>query len=170
MKKLLKPIAIVAGAAYVVAALVLGTITYALEGQSTIIYNSDPSKRVPEILTVLFTMTAVSGSATFTSETTSTMLTNQIKGWYLDKVQIDGNHAGTEPTENSDFYLYDENGFDILGGAGVDQVDNTAEREVTPICGSVEKPQPITSALTLALSNNVVTNATCTFRLFFTAK
>jgi hypothetical protein len=140
----------------------------AAEGEYSITDNSASGR--PAVIEVVFTLTA--GSPDFAAETMSTALTNKVKGWVLDEVEIDGNHSGTEPTENSDFYLYRNYGtnpgdIDVLGGGGVDQVDNTASRIVVPISGGIEKPIYMTSALTLVVSGNAENSAVVYVRLRF---
>jgi hypothetical protein len=50
-------------------------------------------------------------------------------GYVFWKVDIDCNHAGTEPTEDSDLVVL-HNGVDLLDTGGTDMIDNTAERSL----------------------------------------
>jgi hypothetical protein len=90
-----------------------------------------------------------------------------ITGWYGYNVEIDCNHAGTEPTENSELYIY-QNGIDILGGIGVDLVDNTSEREVFFYFASTKETRPIAYALTVTVTQQAAAtnSATGTIRLY----
>jgi hypothetical protein len=53
--------------------------------------------------------------------------------FFLHKIAI--NPGATAPTDNYDIYLKDENGIDLLGGAGVDR-DTVNSEQVYPIYGS----------------------------------
>ena len=63
---------------------------------------------------------------------TSGMNNGPLVGWKLSKILIDGNSGTTEVQEDSDMTIT-SSGYDILGGAGTDMVDNSAERIITPI-------------------------------------
>lgn len=86
-------------------------------------------------------------------------------GWYGYRVLIDCNHAGTEPTENSELYVY-ESGFDLLGGNGVDQVDNTAERLVFFSDGTTNGKQIVTGALTVTVTQEAVATNSATGTIY----
>ena len=86
-------------------------------------------------------------------------------------VVIDANHAGTEPQENSELYIY-ENGFDLLAGGGVDNVDNSAERQVYFNNGTDPVRQPIAGDLTVTITQQAaaVNSATGTIYIYFVAE
>ena len=87
-----------------------------------------------------------------------------VTGWCGDSVYIDANHAGTEPTENSDLYIKMWS-VDLLGGTGVDQVDNTAERDVYFLNNGLPKPAPFADSWVVTITNNAVLSATGTIRI-----
>lgn len=88
-----------------------------------------------------------------------------LEGFSLYKVRIIPGATG--PTDNSDLYIYDEFDFDLLGGQGVDAVDNTTDSEVVPSIGGVLAPQPITGTISLDILNNSVNAGACDVYLFF---
>lgn len=98
--------------------------------------------------------------------TSTTALRAPLTGWYLYQVEIDANHAGTEPTEDSELYIL-KNGFDLLSGNGVNQVDNSAERMVFASDGVSSILAPITDTIVVRVTQQaVVTNsATGTVKL-----
>jgi len=108
--------------------------------------------------------------AGWTDGTYSGTFKTRLHSWYGFKVIIDGNHAGTEPTENSELYIY-QYGFDLLGAGGVDQVDNSAEREVYFSDGTNKCKQPFVNTITVTVTQQaVVTNsATGTIVIIFTS-
>lgn len=100
--------------------------------------------------------------------------------FYLWLVRTIGNTGGTEPTTNSDVYLYetvsrdvDGDGtaedytFDLLGGAGVDALDNDANNEIVPLVGTVEVFRPIPEAVSLSVAGNGVANSDFAILLYF---
>ena len=90
-------------------------------------------------------------------------------GWYAYKLIIDGNHAGTEPTEDSDIII-EENGIDLLGGNGTDLVDNTDERETLFKIGSTAATQPFldTWTITITQAAEATNSATVTAKIVMT--
>jgi len=92
-----------------------------------------------------------SSSGTITANTASTVTATLSGGTDDDWDNGDSYTIATEPTENSDLYIY-QNGRDVLEGNGVDQVDNTTER--TAYCmvdGAVATP-PIISDLVITVT------------------
>lgn len=121
------------------------------------------------IITVAFTADSVTGAIPtldLDGDTTGLKHGSPI-GLYGYKIQIDCNHAGTEPTEDSELYIY-ENSIDMLGGGGVDQVDNTAEREILFKIGSTQATQPLTDTWTITITQQAAetASATGTIRIF----
>jgi hypothetical protein len=52
-------------------------------------------------------------------------LNHSLASWWLYRVSVKGNHAGTEPTQDSDITMT-EDGADLFEGQGVNAVDNDA--------------------------------------------
>jgi len=71
------------------------------------------------------------------------------------------------PTENSEIYIY-QNSFDMLGGNGVDQIDNTAEREVLFYFAGQAVTRPIFESMVVTVSQQAAAtnSATGTIRIF----
>lgn len=139
----------------------------------SLIYSRALNRPEIRLITVIFTADNGSGvipNLTLNAATTG-IIHGDIAGWYGYKIIIDCNHGGTEPTENSEIYIY-ENGFDLLAGGGVDQVDNSAEREVFFNNGTYNIKQPISTTLTVTITQQaVVTNsATGTIYIYFVAE
>ena len=77
-------------------------------------------------------------------------------GWILQKVDI--TYATTGPTDDTDFYLWAiENKIDILGGNGVDQIDNATNNSFYPAVST----QLVTGEEVFDIDNNAVNNAGC---------
>ena len=75
-------------------------------------------------------------------------------GWSL--FRIDTTDATTGPTDNTDLYLWkDEDETDVLGGNGVDQIDNANSNSFYPAVAS----QPLTGEELLDIDNNSVNDA-----------
>lgn len=82
-----------------------------------------------------------------------------LSGWWL--LRVDYLYGATGPTDDSDLYLwksYGENRADVLGGTGVDQIDNATDNIIYPD----EVTQPLTGAEIFDIDNNAVNDATCT--------
>lgn len=88
-----------------------------------------------------------SSSGTVTANTRSTVTATLSGGTDNDWDVGDAGVVGTEPTNNSEIYIY-QNGIDLLGGNGVNKVDNDSENiihckpdqvnyEVTPITDDI---------------------------------
>lgn len=136
----------------------------------TMIYSKALNRPEIRVITVTFTADVAAGTIpdlTLNASTTG-IRHGDIAGWYGYKVIIDCNHAGTEPQENSELYIY-ENGFDLLAGGGVDQVDNTAERQVYFNNGTDPVKQPISTTLTVTVTQQAaaVNSATGTLYIYF---
>ena len=147
----------------------------------TIIRNWGTGQVTQRVLTLTFTGDASDGiipSLTLSSTgwtdgtNTGTFDSNSeaLLGWFLYQVEIDGNLGGTEPTENSELYIY-KNSFDLLGGNGVDQVDNSAERIVFCTDGSVSIKAPITDTIVITVTqqSTATNSATGTIKLVMTS-
>jgi hypothetical protein len=130
------------------------------------VYRNAETGDVLRVITCIFTADSANGSIPDLSITSQTANINYpVIGWYLYKVRIDCNHAGTEPTENSEIYAY-EGGFDLLKNAGVDQVDNSDEREV--LCYPATQPIIMgTLTVTVTQQATATNSATGTYYLVF---
>ena len=132
----------------------------------SVISSKVQNRELFRVITVIFTADSVTGAIpSLTLNASTTGVRNTPTGWYGYKIIIDGNHAGTEPTENSEIYIY-ENGFDLLSGGGVDQVDNTAERQVFFNNGTYNIKQPITGDLTVTVTQQAAATASATGTIY----
>jgi hypothetical protein len=107
----------------------------------------------------------LSGSTWTDGTNSGTLMNGPLTGWYGFLVEIDGNHAGTEPTENSEIYIK-QNTFDLLNGNGVDQVDNTAERAVYFYIGSAAGKRPIYGDLTITVTQQATATNSATATIY----
>lgn len=90
-------------------------------------------------------------------------------GYTFWMVSIDCNHAGTEPTEDSDIVIL-HNGVDLLDSGGADMIDNTSERVVTASVNSGGFiPIPIISDMivTITQAAAATNSATGTIKFIF---
>lgn len=90
-------------------------------------------------------------SGTITANTASTVTATLSGGTDDDWDNGDSYTIATEPTENSELYIY-QGGQDILGGGGVDQVDNTTENTVYCTVNSNQITPPIISDLVITMT------------------
>ena len=88
-------------------------------------------------------------------------ITRTLFGWYPWRVIIE-NTSGTTPTADSDVYLRDEGGHDLLDGAGVDQLDNDTRNYIT-----VYTDDPIIDTPYLDVDNQSETTAAYTVTFVF---
>ncbi len=129
----------------------------------SVIYSHALNRPIARLITAAFTADNGTGAipnltitGTAWSDGTNTgTLRHSINGWLGYKVIIDANHGGTEPSEDSELYIY-ENSFDLLAGGGVDQVDNTIERQVFFNNGTYNVKQPLTAAVTITVTQQAV--------------
>lgn len=105
----------------------------------------------------------------WTDGTLSGSLKQPLTGWYCDYIHIDGNHAGTEPKEDSDITIT-QGGLDMLNGGGTNQVDNTDERDVVFFVAGYAVSAPVYGDIVVAISNNDVNDATGTVTLIMGLK
>ena len=86
--------------------------------------------------------------------------------WWLFKVEY--RYGGTAPTDNSDLYIWSsstdvgEAKLDLLGGSGVDAIDNATNNTIYPATST----QPLTGFELLDVDNNSVNSSSCTLKLF----
>ena len=139
----------------------------------SLIYSKALNRPVTRLVTVIFTADNGTGAIPDLTLNAATTGINHgdLAGWSGYKIITDGNHGGTEPSEDSEVYIY-ENGFDLLAGGGVDNLDNTAERQVFFNNGTYNIKQPISADLTLTVTQQaaVVNSATGTIYIYFVAE
>lgn len=111
----------------------------------------------PIIQTITVTMTA-DGSGVWTAEQTSAVIRGHITGFST-------NPGAGPPQDNWDIVINDEDGVDVLMGAGVDRDTTTSERSA-PQINSVPVPIPVNSKLSFAPSGNNVASAVVVITLF----
>jgi hypothetical protein len=85
-----------------------------------------------------------------------------LTGWGLWMVETI--YGATGPTDDSDLYLKTEDGTDVLGGNGVNTIDNAANNLVYPPVS----PYIIGTTLTLDVDNQAVLSATYEIKLYLT--
>lgn len=76
--------------------------------------------------------------------------------------------GGTGPTANSDIYLKNANETDILGGSGVNKLDNATPSLFAPSISTTYTLSPMIEDFALSVSNQSVTNAVYDIDLIFT--
>ena len=77
-----------------------------------------------------------------------------LRGWWLWKINT--TDAATGPTEDTDFYLWSvEDKHDVLGGNGVDSIDNASDNTFYPATVS----QALTGEEIFDIDNNAVNDA-----------
>lgn len=116
------------------------------------------NRPIMRIITTTFVGDVADGSVpdlTLSASTTG-LVHGAPAGWFGYSVMIDCNHAGTEPSENSELYILDAVGGDMLGGQGVDQVDNSAERHVYFHNGTAPVKQPMVGTWTVRVTQQAV--------------
>jgi hypothetical protein len=114
--------------------------------------------------TLTFTCVDDSNGAGIPDTTTNAAITKFISSWYLFKVNIVGGTTG--PTAGSNIYINDASGIDLLGGNGVAQMPgNSAKASLFCSVNSLPALQPITGALTLHVTSDIVHSGTYTVTL-----
>lgn len=80
-------------------------------------------------------------------------------GWWIYRIDI--YYGATGPTDNTDMYLYKATGAtksDLLGGNGVDSIDNATNTTIYP----ATMTQGLLGDEIFSFANNAVNNAVCT--------
>jgi len=165
MKKLLLALVV---ALVLVAGQVYGAVGSISISGDDLIWSKPLNRSVFRVITVIFTASSTDGSVpdlTLNADTAG-LKNGSPLGWYGYAVIIDCNHAGTEPTENSELYILNAGGGDVLGGQGVDQVDNTAERFVYFHNGSVPFKQPMVGTWTVRVTQQAAAVNSATGTLY----
>ena len=93
----------------------------------------------------------------------------KLTGWVAYKLEIDCNHAGTEPTEDSEIYIY-QHSIDLLDGNGVNAIDNTAERQIYFQSDGLPMPQPIIDSLTVTVTQQAAVTNSATGTIYLILK
>jgi hypothetical protein len=104
-------------------------VTHDGSANASVLNDTDAGFDVNQWVDYTITNSTDSSSGTVTANTSSTVTATLSGGTDNDWDVSDAGVLGTEPQENSEIYVY-QNGIDLLGGGGVDQVDNTSERYV----------------------------------------
>jgi hypothetical protein len=118
---------------------------------ATILSDTDAGFDVSQWVGYTVSNSTDGSSATITANTSSTV-TGTLSGGTGDDWDTDDAYTiATEPTEDSDLYIY-QGGRDILEANGVDQVDNTTERTVYCMVNSQPAAPPIISDLVITLT------------------
>lgn len=113
------------------------------------------------VVTLSWTGDVAGGTVgTVPSTATSTDITAAIAGYYLAMVVT--NPGTTVPTNAYDIVLNDADGVDVMAGALVDRSSTASEQAFPPVTS-----RPVTGALTLVITNNIVASATGTVVLYF---
>jgi len=136
--------------------------------KDTMISSSELSRVNVRVITIIFTADDGTGVIPDLTLNVSTAgILHDTVGWTAYKLEIDGNHGGTEPQENSEVYIY-QNAIDLLDGNGVDKLDNTTENAVYFQTDSLPMPQPITGDLTVTVTQQAAAVASATGTLYLT--
>ena len=136
-----------------------GTVTQAIEHVST--QSRGTGKGGFKIVT--FTCVGDSSDGSIPDTATTQLITNQIVGCYLLKVQIIPGATG--PQTDSDVYIKDANGIDLLDGNGVDKLDTTGNDEAYAQIDGQAALQPIVGALTLDVNQAATAVNSATYQI-----
>jgi hypothetical protein len=146
-------------------------VTHVWAAGSSISISGDSVIRSPvldryvfRVITIIFTADDTNGAIPDLTLNASTagLAYGSPAGWFGYSVFIDCNHAGVEPTENSELYILNAVGGDMLGGQGVDQVDNTIERHVYFHNGTAPVKQPMIDTWTVRITQQAVATNSAT--------
>ena len=133
-----------------------GTVT-----ASEILYDGLSGKW--EVMKVTYTVTfgAAAGAPANTAltdilDTDGKALRTSVQGWWLFRIDIYPGDTG--PTDNTDLYLWSvEDKIDVIGGAGVNAIDNATYSSVYPASST----QPLTGEELFDIDNQAVNDAAC---------
>jgi hypothetical protein len=116
-----------------------------------------------------FVCTADASDASYPSTIVSSTSIAMIKGWYL--LMGSAYNGATAPTALYDIALTDSTGVDILGTGGANRAGTAGvSSQFTPITDTVYATtglRPVTTNLTMAITNNAVNSAVTTITFFF---
>jgi hypothetical protein len=124
---------------------------------------------------IVLTCTADAAAATYPDTTISSALSGvdeSLDGMKLYKVFSVGNHGGTEPTNDTDLYLYIKAGtvakaVDMLDGAGVDAIDNDANAVLYPAINGQAAEFIVFDDITIDIDNNAENSAVVYIEMIF---
>lgn len=116
----------------------------------------------PSLFELTFEWTADAADASIPDTEIEDTITAAIQGMYFEKMITDPD-GDTAPTANYDITVDDENGIDLLAGAGADR-SATASEDAYP---ASPISQAVTGTLTLTISNNAVNSAEGVVKLYF---
>jgi hypothetical protein len=105
------------------------------------------------------------GAGAFTATAISAAILDKIQGCSL--VMFVTDPGAVAPTDNYGITLTDEDGCDILGGAGANR-DTANSEQAMPAIGGGYGPRPVgDGALTFDVLSNIVNSANGTVKLYF---
>lgn len=112
-----------------------------------------------------FTCVGDASNGTIPDTDTTAAITAAIKGMFVFMAIIE---PGTpNPTADSDVYLEDEFGIDLLGGGAVDELDATGNKHVYPLLDAKGGSPPVIGTLTLDVDNQAVNSAQYNIHIIF---
>jgi hypothetical protein len=95
---------------------------------------------------------------------TATELTHKINGYLL---ALETNPGSTAPTDNYDITLIDEEGLDVLQGAGTDRDTTNTEMAAIALDSYFHPPVTRDQSLTLTITGNTVDSATVRIIIYY---
>jgi hypothetical protein len=113
---------------------------------------------------IVFVCIGGTGGETGTIPDTTTDATNTsfIVGWYPYRIVIENLAADSSVDNNADVYLKDAWGNDVLGGQGVDQLDDNTKNYIR-----LSQYDAIVGALTLSVANQTQASGKWTITVIF---
>lgn len=147
----------------IIAILFLGTQVWAADGTCTQTVSKFKTAN-PEFRVLTFSCTASTVNGSFPAIATTTATNSEIIGWYITEVRT--NPGTAAPTDDYDIVINDSDGIDLMGGRLADRDATNSEATAPAIATGVFWPRPIDGALSLVITNNSVTSATMTIKVF----
>jgi len=112
-----------------------------------------------DMLQITFTVTGDASTGAISDQDTTD---GRIIGMYLYRVIVENDSGDTSVTDNSDVYILDAGGTDLLNGKGVDQLDDDTRNYIRPC-----RHDPITGALTLDVNSQATASGVYIVTLIF---
>ena len=132
------------------------------------IYRNKETGSKLRVITCSFTADDTNASVPdLTLNASTTNINSPIIGWWAYKIRADGDHAGTEPTDDTVDMTINEGGKDLLNGNGTNIFDQDDETEKLFEVDGLEVMQPCTGTWTISIANNAVNEATVTYEIIF---
>ena len=131
-------------------------------GTITVVYDVQPDENTRVVAySVAFDSAAASPAATALNSISvlGGLIHNGMGGWWI--LEVSTLYGTTGPTDDTDLYLYRNYGtnkIDVLGGNGVNSIDNAANVTFNPATTT----RPLMGDEIISISNNAVNSATCT--------